>query len=97
MPKANIVTCYREAAEPAALAAYATLSGPAVQANGGQFLAHGGRVESLEGGVAERTFVIEFDESDAALNRYKSDAYREALAALGDGVIRHMRVLEGAE
>ncbi len=97
MPKAYIVTCYREVRNPDALAAYAKLGGPAVKANGGRFLARGGRVQSLEGGIEERTVVIEFDNFDAALAFYNSDAYQEALAALGDGAVRDMRVVEGVE
>ncbi len=97
MPKAYIVTCYREIRNPDALAAYAKLGGPAVEANGGRFLARGGRVQSLEGGIEERTVVVEFDNFDAALAAYNSDAYQEALAALGDGAVRDLRVVEGVE
>jgi uncharacterized protein (DUF1330 family) len=34
---------------------------------------------------------------DAALAHYNSDAYQEAPAALGDGAVRDMRVVEGVE
>ena len=97
MPKAYIVACYREVRNPDALVAYAKLAGPAVKANGGRILARGGRVQSLEGGIEERTVVIEFDSFDAALAHYNSDAYQEALAALGNGSVRDMRVVEGVE
>ncbi len=97
MPKAYIVACYREVRNPDALVAYAKLAGPAVKANGGRILARGGRVQSLEGGIEERTVVIEFDNFDAALAHYNSDAYQEALEALGDGAVRDMRVVEGVE
>ena len=97
MPKAYIVTCYREIRNPDALAAYAKLGGPAVEANGGRFLARGDHVQSLEGGIEERTVVVEFDNFDAALAAYNSDAYQEALAALGDGAVRDLRVVEGVE
>lgn len=97
MPKAYIVTCYREIRNPDALAAYAKLGGPAVEANGGRFLARGGRVQSLEGGIEERTVIVEFDNFDSALAHYNSDAYQEALVALGDGAVRDLRVVEGVE
>lgn len=97
MPKAYLVACYREVRDPAAVVAYAKLAGPAVQANGGRFVARGGRVQSLEGGIEERTVIIEFDNFDAAVAHYRSDAYRKALAALGDTVVRDMRVVEGVD
>lgn len=97
MPKAYIAVLYREAPEPDALAAYAKLAGAAVKANGGRILARGGRVRSLEGGIEERTVILEFENFDAAIAHYHSDAYQEAVAALGDGVARDMRVVEGVE
>jgi len=97
MPKAYIVSLYREVRNPGALAAYAKLGGPAVEANGGRFLARGGRVQSLEGGIEERTVVVEFNDFDAALAHYNSDAYQKALAALKDGAVRDVRVVEGVE
>lgn len=97
MPKAYIVACYREIKDPDALAAYAKKGGPAVAANGGRFVARGGRVLSLEGGIEERTVIVEFDDFDAAVAHYHSDAYQEALAALGDGAVRDMRIVEGVD
>jgi uncharacterized protein (DUF1330 family) len=35
------ITFYRSVSDPAALAAYAKLAGPAIVANGGRFLARG--------------------------------------------------------
>lgn len=95
MPKAYLVGCYREIKNPEALAAYAKIGGPAVVANGGKILARGGRVHSLEGGIAERTIVVEFESFEAALAHYHSDAYQKALEALGDGADRDFRIVEG--
>ena len=97
MPKAYLVGLYSEINDADALAAYAELAGPAVAANGGRFLARGGRVKSLEGGSDERTVVIEFDSYEAAIAHYQSDIYGKALAALGDSVVRDMRVVEALE
>lgn len=97
MAKAYLVTWYREIRDPAALAAYAELAGAAVHANGGRFMARGGRVHALEGGIEERTVLIEFENFDAALAHYRSDAYRKALTALGDTAVRDMRIVEGVE
>ena len=97
MPKAYLVACYREVKNPDALAAYATLAGPTVSANGGRILARGGRVKSLEGGIEERTVIIEFDDFDAAVAHYNSDDYQKAIVALGDAALRDMRVVEAVE
>ncbi len=97
MPKAYLIVCYREVKAPDVLAAYAILAGPAVLANGGRILARGGRVKSLEGGIDERTVVIEFNNFDAAVAHYNSDAYQKAIALLGDAAIRDMRVVEAVE
>ena len=97
MPKAYLVSLYSEIKDADALAAYAKLAGPAVAANGGRFLARGGRLKSLEGGIEERTVIIEFDSFDTALAHYESAAYQEALAKLGDGVVRDVRLVEGVE
>ena len=97
MPKAYIVACYREVNDTEALAKYAALAGEAVKANGGRFLARGGRVHALEGGIAERTALIEFDSFAAALAHYNSDTYRDALEALGGSAVRDMRVVEAVE
>ena len=77
MPKAYVVACYGEISDPDALAARAKLAAPAVFANGGHVLARGGCVQSLEGGAETRTVVVEFENSDAALAHYNSDAYSE--------------------
>ena len=95
MTKAYLVACYREVSNADALTAYAKLAGPAVVANGGRILARGGRVQALEGGIDERTVVIEFDSFDAAVAHYNSTSYQQALAALGAGAVRDMRVVEG--
>ena len=42
-----------------------------------------------------RTIVIEFDTVAAALATHDSPAYQEALAALGDGAERDIRIVEG--
>ena len=97
MPKAYIVACYRELKNADALTDYAKIAGPAVKENGGRFLARGGRVASLEGGIEERTVIIEFDSFEAAVAHYNSDAYKAALVALGDAAVRDMRVVEGVE
>jgi uncharacterized protein (DUF1330 family) len=79
------------------LAAYAELAGPAVVAAGGRFLARDGTIEVQEGGVRERTVIIEFDSFEQARAAYRTASYRAALAALAGGVERDLRIVEGVD
>jgi uncharacterized protein (DUF1330 family) len=97
MSKGYLVAFYSKVQDPEAVAEYAKLAGPAVVANGGLFLGRGGRVKSMEGGIEERSVIIEFDSFDAAVAHYNSADYQEALKVLGDGAVRDMRVIEGID
>lgn len=97
MAKAYLVGLYREIKDIQALEAYAKIGGPAVIANGGKILARGGHVKSMEGGIEERTIIVEFESFEAAITHYNSDSYQDALKALGDGAVRDMRIVEGVE
>ena len=98
MAKAYWVTTYRSIKNPDALAAYAKLAAPAVQAAGGKFIIRGMPVETWESGMKQRTVVVEFPDRKAALAAHGTPGYQEALRALGTGnVDRDMRVVEGAE
>jgi uncharacterized protein (DUF1330 family) len=78
------------------LARYIELALPAMRAAGGVFLARGNPVHVLEGS-ALRTTVIRFDSADAAVAAYRSPAYQEALAALGDGAERDIRIMNAVD
>ena len=96
MAKAYWITFYRSISNPDALAAYAKLAGPAIQAHGGRFLARGGVAKTYEAGLNERTVLIEFESVDKALAAHDSPGYQEALRALGSGAAeRDMRIVEG--
>ncbi|MFD8277292.1 DUF1330 domain-containing protein [Streptomyces flaveolus] len=97
MPKGYWVSAYRTISDPAKLAAYSKLAGPAVEAGGGRVLARGGRVVAHDAGIAERTVLIEFDSFEQAVAARESAAYQEALAALSDGVERDFRIVEGVD
>jgi uncharacterized protein (DUF1330 family) len=97
VPKGYWVSVYRVVSDPAKLAAYNALAGPAVRAAGGRTLVRGGRVEAHDAGIAERTVVIEFDSFDRAVAAHASAAYQDALAALADGVERDFRIVEGVD
>jgi uncharacterized protein (DUF1330 family) len=95
MPKAYWIAAYRSVSDPDALAAYAKLSGAAVTAAGGRILVRGVPAHVYEAGLHERTVVIEFDSVDQARAAHDSPAYQEALALLGAGAERDIRIVEG--
>jgi uncharacterized protein (DUF1330 family) len=95
MPKAYWISAYRAIKDPNKLAAYAKLAGPALTSNGGRFLARGEPAKVFELGLKQRTVLIEFESVDKAVAAYNSSAYKEALAALGDGAEREIRIVEG--
>ena len=95
MAKAYFISCYRKISDPGKLAAYAKLAGPAVEAAGGRFLARGVPEKVYEAGQPERIVIIEFDSVAQAIAMYDGAAYQAALAALGGGAIRDIRIIPG--
>ena len=95
MAKGYWVVAYRSISDPDKLAAYGKLAAPAIAEAGGSFVARGGQVVPQEAGLNERTVVVEFPSYEAAVAAYDTPAYREALAALGDGAERDLRITEG--
>jgi uncharacterized protein (DUF1330 family) len=49
----------------------------------------------FEAGLVQRTVVIEFDSVEQAVAAHDSPAYQAALALLGDGAERDIRIVEG--
>ncbi|WP_210649998.1 DUF1330 domain-containing protein [Nocardioides sp. SYSU D00065] len=90
------ITTYQAVHDPAKVAAYAELAGPALRAAGGTFLVRGTPEVTFEKGEATRTVVIEFASVEAAVAAHDSEAYQEALRALDGGADRDMRVVPGA-
>lgn len=97
MPKAYWISSYRAVSNPAAVADYAKLAGPALQAFGARFLVRGTPAVVYEAGLKERTVVIEFDSVAQATAAHDSPAYQAALEALGDGAERDLRIVEGTD
>ncbi len=95
MPKAYWVSAYRAVKDADKLAAYAKLAGPAITAGGGRFLARGEPAKVYEHGLKQRTVLIEFDSVAQAVATHDSPGYQAALAALGDGAEREIRIIEG--
>jgi uncharacterized protein (DUF1330 family) len=95
MAKGYWITLYRSVSNPAALAEYAKLAGPAIQAAGGRFLTRGTAAQAFEAGIKERSIVIEFDSPAKAIAAYESPAYQAARKLLEGAVERDVRIVEG--
>jgi len=95
MAKAYWVATYRSISNPDALAGYAKLAGPAIQAAGGRFLARGTAAKAYEAGILQRVVIVEFDSVEKATAAHDSPGYQEALKVLGNGADRDLRIVEG--
>ncbi len=95
MAKAYWISCYRKILDPAKLAAYAKLAGPALEAAGGRFIARGIAAQVYESGQLERTVIIEFDSIEQAVAAHDSPGYQAALVALNGGAVRDVRIVPG--
>ena len=95
MARAYWIACYRHISDPAKLAAYAKLAGPAIEAGGGRILARGVAAKAYEDGKLDRTVLIEFDSVEQAVAAHDGAAYRAALAVLQDAAVRDLRIVQG--
>ncbi len=95
MAKAYWVSVYKAVHDPDKLAAYAKLAGPAIVGAGGRFIARGLPAKVYEEGIEQRTVIVEFDSVAQAIAAHDTPAYQAALAALGNGVSREIRIVEG--
>jgi uncharacterized protein (DUF1330 family) len=90
------ISCYRAVKDPARLAAYGKLAGPAIEKHGGRFLVRGPAAHVYEAGVKERTVIAVFESVAAAIACHDSADYHEALKVLGKGAVeRDFRIVEG--
>ena len=97
MPKAYWITCYREIKDPAKVAAYAQMAGPALAKYGVRYLARGNPAATFEAGLKERTVMSEFPSVEQAIAAHNGPEYQAALKALGDGAVRDIRIVEALE
>ena len=95
MAKAYWVATYRSISNPDALAGYAKLAGPAIQAAGGRFLARGNAAKAYEAGLTQRVVIIEFDSVEQATKTHDGPAYQEALKVFDGAAERDLRIVEG--
>jgi len=90
------ISIYQEISDETKLKAYAELAGPALTSAGGTFLARTLPEVTYERGEKTRTVLIEFASIAEAQAAHDSPAYQEALAALGAGAVRDIRLVPGA-
>jgi uncharacterized protein (DUF1330 family) len=95
MAKGYWICFYRSISNPAALAEYARLAGPAIQSGGGRLLARGVPAKTYEAGKDQRTVVIEFDTVQQAKATYEGAAYQSALRVIDGAAERDVRIVEG--
>jgi uncharacterized protein (DUF1330 family) len=95
MAKGYWIALYRSVSNPAALAEYAKLAGPAIEAGGGQFLVRGMPAKFVENGLNQRTVVIEFESIEKAIATYESAAYQAAVKLLQGAAERDVRFVAG--
>ena len=88
------ICLYRSISKPENLAEYARLAGPAIQGNGGKFLARGEAAKVYEAGVKSRTVIIEFPSLEAAQAAHDSQDYQAALKAFDGAAERDLRLVE---
>jgi len=94
MAKGYWIAFYRSVSNPAALAEYAKLATPAIQAGGGRFIVRGTPNRIYEAGMNERTVVIEFDSVQSAVATYEGPGYQAALKKLQGAAERDIRIVE---
>jgi uncharacterized protein (DUF1330 family) len=96
MAKGYWITFYRTITNATALAEYAKLAGPAIEAGGGKFLARAVPVKAYEAGMKERTVLIEFESVAKAIATYEGASYQVAAELLLGAMEREVRIIEGA-
>lgn len=95
MAKGYWIALYRSVSNTTALAEYAKLAGPAIEAGGGRFLVRGMPAKFVEDGLNQRTVIIEFDSLEKAIATYESAAYQSAVKVLQGAAERDVRFLAG--
>ena len=95
MSKGYWIATYIDIKDPTKLEAYAAMALHAITGAGGIFLARGMPDTVHEAAQNTRTVVIEFESLAAAKAAYQSPAYQEALAVLGAGAVRDIRLIDG--
>ena len=93
---AFICSSYLGSPQPERLATYAHPVRTAIEAKGGQFNARRLPAQTYEGGLSERTIIIEFASIKQMIAAYESSTYQTARKLLGPKV-RDVRIVEQAD
>ena len=82
--------------DPVGYEAYKKLAPAAVELYGGQYIARGGKTETLEGDwVPSRLVILQFESTEQAKKWLNSDEYRDARAMRHKTARSQMVVIEG--
>ena len=96
MKKGYWVVAYRTVGDEATMKNYVALAVAALGPFGARTLVPpGSAVTAREAGLEKMTVIVEFDSYEIALAAYESADYKKAVAALGSGVERDVRIVEG--
>ena len=95
MAKGYRITTHKSISDIEKVEAYAKLSGSAIQACGGVYLASSIAVATYEPGIKERTILSVFPSVEDAIAARETEDYTAALTALGDGAVREILIVEG--
>ena len=95
MNKGYWITFYRSVSDQEALAKYAKLATPLIEAHGGRILARGNAVKAYESGINQRLVVIEFESVDAAIAAFENAEYQAVAALLKGAAERDIRIGAG--
>ena len=96
MAKGYWITTYKSISDTKKVEAYAKLAAPAIEAQGGIYLARGVATTVYEAGIKERTVLTVFPSVEAAIAAHDSEGYKTALEALDDGAVREIRIVGGS-
>ena len=95
MAKGYIVSVHNKIIDEEKLKIYGANAKPALEANGGQYVARGSNISKLEGIPPERCTILEFESVEAAKEFYECDEYQAAKNKLSGKVDRVMFIIEG--
>ena len=96
MKKGYWLVAYRTIGDEATMNNYVALAVAAVGLFGARLLVGPKSVVTArEEGLKQMTVLVEFDSYEIALAAYDSAEYKKAIAALGSGVERDLRIAEG--
>ena len=93
MSKGYWVVCYRSISDSDAVAKYGKLAASALASHGARYLVRGAPTKIHEGGLDQRTVVIEFDSVEAAITAHDSPGYQAAMKVLNNAAERDFRII----